>query len=73
MELYYAIMNIVDYLAINKYTPIKGSLYSILDSLSHLAKVSIEDIADANDCGKCETWVELVEEIRKLHKSGERG
>ena len=72
MELYYAIMNIVDYLAINEDTPIKGSLYSILDRLSHLAEATIEDIADANDCGKCETWIELVEKIRKLHKSGER-
>ena len=32
----------------------------------------IHDVADANDCGNCETWNELITELRKLFESGER-
>ena len=32
----------------------------------------IHDIADANDCGRCDTWQELVDALAELFKRGER-
>ncbi len=75
MELYYAIMNIVDYLALNKNTlngKIRGNLIIILDDLLEMNGSTIENIADANDCGECHTWDQLVNCIRELFEIGER-
>lgn len=32
----------------------------------------IRATADANDCGICNTWNELILALRKLHQTGER-
>jgi hypothetical protein len=75
MELYYAIMNIVDYLALNKYSLSKerrADLIYILDDLLDMRGDTIEDIADANDCGECQTWNQLIDGIRELFETGER-
>lgn len=69
MELYYAIVNIVDYLAKNGND---SKLYETLDTLLAMTDHTIEDIADANDCGGCSTWNELVDGIRELFETGER-
>lgn len=80
-ELYYAIMNIVDYLALGAYSDEDGrEMYKILDKLIVFEAdnygSSIDDvfeaIADANDVGGVKTWQEMVTEIKKLHESGER-
>lgn len=42
--------------------------YDVADSVTEL----IHDIADANDCGRCETWQELVDALAELFKRGER-
>ena len=42
--------------------------YDAADSVTEL----IHDIADANDCGRCEIWQELVDALTKLFKKGER-
>ena len=75
MELYYAIMNIVDYLALNKYnlTPKRrAELIYILDDLLDMRGDTIADIADANDCGECHTWDQLIDAIRELFETGDR-
>ena len=74
MELYYAIMNIVDYLALNKYNLTKtkrAELIYILDDLLDMSGDTIEDIANANDCGECHTWNQLVDAIRELFETGD--
>lgn len=80
-ELYYAIMNIIDYLALAEIDKLdQPELYKILDKLIAIDSghngESIDDefnaIADANDVGGVKTWQEMVTEIRKLHKNGER-
>ena len=75
MELYYAIINIVDYLALNKNNlseARRGDLIHILDDLLNMRGDTIEDIADANDCGECQTWDQLIDAIRELFETGER-
>ena len=42
--------------------------YSLSDSTRQL----VRDIADANDCGICNTWNELIIKLRKLQDTGER-
>ena len=32
----------------------------------------IQDFADANDCGICTTWEQVVEQLREQIKNGER-
>ena len=74
MELYYAIMNILNYMALNDVS--KQEETNLFLSLTYLKDASghtIEDIADANDCGECHTWREVVEALKELFESGERG
>ena len=42
--------------------------YNVADSVREL----INDVADANDCGECNTWQELVDALAELFKRGER-
>lgn len=74
-SLYYATINILDYLAL--YEDVisktkKSKLYSMLFELQSITGDTVEDIADANDAGDCKTWNELVEKFRELHEKGER-
>lgn len=74
MELYYAIMNIVDYLALNNNLSKtrRRELIQILYYLLNMRGDTIEDIADANDCGECHTWDQLIDAIMELFETGER-
>ena len=38
------------------------------DSINEL----IHDIADANDCGKCESWNDIIKALSEQIKNGER-
>lgn len=74
-SLYYATINILDYLAL--YGDVipktkKSRLYRVLIYLQSITGDTVEDIADANDAGDCKTWNELVERFKELHKKGER-
>ena len=74
-SLYYATINIVDYLAL--YEDVipkikKSRLYRVLIYLQSITGDTVEDIADANDAGGCKTWSELVNRFKELHKKGER-
>jgi len=42
--------------------------YNAADSAREL----IHHVADANDCGDCDTWQELVDALAELFKRGER-
>ena len=79
MEIYYAIVNILDYLAKQK-----SRVYGFTDVLNQLAyelirigegssiQEVISSIADANDAGGCKTWEEIIDRFRELYKNGER-
>jgi len=42
--------------------------YDIADTVIEL----IHDIADANDCGECNSWNELITALHQLFVTGER-
>lgn len=80
-ELYYSIVNIVDFIAladIDKET--QSELYRILDRLlrieSDYSREDINDtfesIADANDAGGVKSWQEMVSVFKDMFKKGER-
>lgn len=80
-ELYYAIVNIVDYLALAEVdNDEERELYRILDKLlrfeSECKEADINEtfdaIADANDVGGVKSWQEMVKEMKELFKNGER-
>lgn len=80
-ELYYAIINIVDYLTLAQIDKMDQSeLYKILDKLiaidSGYNGEAIDDefnaIADANDVGGVKTWQEMVAAFKELYVNGER-
>ena len=71
MELYYAIMNILDYYAKDeKY--LESKMVYLLNYLALKENIQISDIADANDCGKCKTWPDVVKALSELYKTGDR-
>lgn len=80
-ELYYSIVNIVDFIAladIDRET--QSELYRILDRLLRIeADYEGEDIndvfegiTDANDVGGVKSWQEMVVEFKDMFKKGER-
>ena len=73
-ELYYAIMNIADYLALHGYTSQNDcpTLYKMLKDLSAINFTSISDLADANDLGKCNTWTDVVVALKANFEKGDR-
>lgn len=72
-ELYYSIMNILDYLALNEVRQVQRTeLIKICDTLLPYIDSNISDLSDANDCGLCNTWDEFIIELKKLHESGDR-
>lgn len=78
MEIYYAIVNILDYLA--KHEEIKDSeykkllrmCYHLLPYLEGNEKDNLKAIADANNCGNCEDFGTVIIRLRELYKNGER-
>lgn len=78
-EIYFAIMNILDYMALheelshdnqNKLIEICYSLLPFLDGDSNQDKIAA--MADANDCGDCSSFSTMVFALRELHKKAER-
>lgn len=68
---YYEIMNILDDHAMHN-RPLTMQDIMKLHSLAKENDLTIEDIADANDCGDCHEWTELVAVLKEQFKSGER-
>jgi len=71
MEIYYAIMNILDYYA-KRHKALTPDIIRILNSLASINGDEIPDIADTNDCGKCKTWSGIVRKLSKQFDNGER-
>lgn len=68
---YYQIMNILDDVAMNNKPLDMQTIYQ-LQNLASEEGIVIEDIADANDCGECHNWKELVDCLREQFANGER-
>ena len=71
VESYWKIMNFIDSMILNNQPLTTRDLYKLQDMASAEGH-TIEDIADANDCGECHTWQDLYNALKALHKSGER-
>lgn len=81
VELYYSIINIVDYLALADIDRNDASeLYRILDKLLRIeadrmgedVNDTFKSIADANDAGEARSWQGMVAIFKHLHETGER-
>lgn len=79
-QIYYAIINIIDGLALAKEPVSMVKFNYILDDLLAFIGDDIDDIADANDCNEYlnhnnienPTWEDLVNAFKDLYKKGER-
>lgn len=79
MELYFAIVNILDYMALHE-TEHAAALFSILDTLAaEYARQNdteveevIQDIASANDAENADNWTDIINAFKALYASGER-
>lgn len=71
MESYYEIMNILDEHAIHN-IPLTMQDIMKLHSIAKENDFTIEDIADANDCGDCHEWTDLLAALKEQFASGER-
>ena len=72
-ELYYSIMNILDYLALNDVVQDrKIKLLKICDTLLSYIDSNISDLSSANDCGMCDNWESFIIELKRLHENNER-
>ena len=80
-EIYYSILNIIDFLALTNLDEEKRiKLYEILDDLLELEawlsdqsrEEAFEAIADANDAGGVKNWEEMVNTFAELIDKGDR-
>ena len=73
MELYYAIVNILDYIALHNMRDDECKyLLNIVNDLATIGNVNCLEVADANNCGKCPQWTDIVESFKKQYANGER-
>ena len=74
LENYYEMMNILDSVALSgkSLTPEQKRELDRLAAENGDIQDEIEATADANDCGFCSTWDDIVVALRKLFASGER-
>ena len=68
---YYMIVNIIDDIAKNQRKATEHDM-ELIKGISKEAGIYVDDFADANDCGKCCTWEEVVGAFRVLWANGER-
>ena len=75
MENYFKIIDIIDDIAKSQREATTEEICTI-DALAKENNENIEeyisDLANANDCGDCHTWGEVIEAFKELWKNGER-
>ena len=72
MSYYVDIMNMLDDVAERSNKTLTEEELDHLDFLCEHGGFEIEDIADANDCGICHTWQEIVYALSDLIATGDR-
>ena len=70
-ELYYAIVNIMDAIAVRN-AEFDDEMYDVVVILARKGKIDLESFADANDCGKCSCWEDVSDAFKRLWKEGKR-
>lgn len=68
---YYSILNIIDDIAKHE-RKAKTIEIELIKEIAERAGIYVDDFADANDCGKCFTWEEVIGAFRAMWASGER-
>lgn len=68
---YYSILNIIDDIAKHE-RKAKAIEIELIKEIAERAGIYVDDFADANDCGKCFTWEEVIGAFRAMWASGER-
>lgn len=71
MMAYCQIVNMIDNIASHGRAAMECEI-SDIKSLAKEYGIEIDSFADANDCGKCFTWEEIIGAFRCLWASGER-
>ena len=75
VQAYFEIVNICDRIALSGVEIIAENIRPELVQLNKLLEIdggTIAEIADANDCGNCSTWTELIKALRHNFIIGER-
>lgn len=68
---YYTIENMLDNIAMHGRAATVDEIMAI-EEMAEEYKIDVKEFADANDCGKCFTWEEIIGAFRCLWASGER-
>ena len=76
-EIYYAIINLIDFITkIPRERNISDTEeFHIRNTIAYLGEVGGIDIGavgDANDCGNCRTWDEIIDGFKEQWRCGER-
>lgn len=71
VEIYYQIMEILDDIALGNIALTMDVIFQ-LQELASEAGITIADIADANNCGDCRNWNDLIECLKAQFASGDR-
>ncbi len=76
MMAYYTAVNLIDWFIAGEWgdysNKIENKVIELLKWLEANADLSPEDVGDANDCGRCESWKEVIDGFRELTETGER-
>ena len=68
---YYMIINIIDDITKSERKAMEHEM-ELIKGIAKENNIYVDDFADANDCGKCFTWEEVIGAFRALWASGER-
>lgn len=69
MKLYYILIDLIDWYVTGKD---KDTFIKILKLMESYGAGNPADVGGANNCGRCETWEEVIKSFEELHENGER-
>lgn len=72
MAIYYGVVNLIDWAAIEGTEKDRKTVEQILEQIEEMAGIHPAEVGDANDCGECKTWSEVIDGFKELIQSGER-
>lgn len=75
VELYYAMVNVLDWYGKKNIDDwgVSMTIQRILEDIESLSEDNTpQAVGDANDCGECRMWTDVMKGFRELWKNGER-
>lgn len=71
---YYAVVNIIDwYISLtDKKEDTFDKVIALLEQIELESDINPADVGDANDCGSCESWEDVIDGFQHLTETGER-